>query len=139
MKTLFRFFLIVSFILPLTAIAAFASSEIPVYTEQKTSFIITPEQPEFIIKLKSNPTTGYSWFLREYHSRYLEPIKHRFLRPENSKMIMGAPGYELWTFKVKPAAFVVPLRTSFVFNYLRPWEKRDPITKLVFWISTKGR
>ncbi|HSW70423.1 MAG TPA: protease inhibitor I42 family protein [Gammaproteobacteria bacterium] len=136
MKNLFLIFLITTLFLPLSLFAT-ENAELPIYTEQQTSFLITAEQPQFIIKLKSNPTTGYSWFLKKYASRYLQALAHRFQGPDTK--MLGAPGYELWTFKMKPAAFVVPLRTSLSFAYLRPWEKNEPSPSLVFWISTKGK
>lgn len=112
--------------------------ELPVYTEQKTGVVVTAEQPEFSIKLKSNPTTGYSWFLREYHSRYLTPVKHVFQAPVNRKLV-GAPGFEVWTFRMKPEAFTVPLQTALRFIYARPWEKSGQSTAVVFWISTQEK
>src|SRR5688572_21925976 len=36
-----------------------------VHTVDKTSFVITADTPEFILKLKSNPTTGYTWVLSD--------------------------------------------------------------------------
>ncbi len=131
MKSRLSLFLIANLFLPLAAFAA----AIPVYTEQKTSIVATTSQPEFIIKLKSNPTTGYSWFLREYNANYLQPVKHRYQAAENRKLI-GASGYELWTFKMKPEAFNVPRQMPLRFVYARPWEKSEESTSLVFWIST---
>lgn len=134
MKKLIQLALILNLALPFSGFAA-EKTGIPVYTEQKTSVFATADQPEFIIKLKSNPTTGYSWFLREYNTHYLEPVKHEFKAAENRKLV-GAPGYEVWTFKLKPAAFAVPLQTTLRFVYARPWEKSGQTTGLVFWVST---
>ena len=92
-----------------------------VYSEDKTAFIINANQPEFSIKLKSNPTTGYSWFLRSYDGNLVKPVKHAFIPPTDTKLV-GAPGYEVWTFKMKPEAFEVPLQTVMRFVYARPWE-----------------
>lgn len=135
MKNLLSLLLGLSLTLPLVATATTEKPETPSYNEQKTSILVTADQPEFSIKLKANPTTGYSWFLRECNTRYLEPVKHSFQPPENKKLI-GAPGYELWTFKVKPEAFNVPHQTPLRFVYARPWEKSDQSTGIVFWVST---
>ncbi len=134
MKKIIQFTLILRLALPCTGFAA-AKSEIPVYTEQKTSVLATANQPKFIIKLKSNPTTGYSWFLKEYNTHYLEPVKHEFQAAENRQRV-GAPGYEVWTFKLKPAAFAVPLQTTLRFVYARPWEKSSQSTGVAFGVST---
>jgi predicted secreted protein len=37
---------------------------------------------------------------------------------------MGAPGYEKWTFRVKPAGFVVPHTTNITLVYARSWEEQ---------------
>lgn len=106
-----------------------------VYTEDKRAIMVTPETTQIVIKLKSNPTTGYSWFLREYTPSLIEPTKHVFEAPTDKKL-MGAPGYEIWTFRVKPAAFIVPQQTVIRFVYLRPWEMVDNATQAVFKVAT---
>lgn len=105
------------------------------YTEDKLNIAISPKQPEFTLRLKSNPTTGFSWFLREYDTNLITPIKHSFEKP--TKTLMGAPGYELWTFKVKPAGFVMPQQTAIRLTYARPWESSDSATQIVYYIFTR--
>lgn len=112
------------------------AAEIPTYTEAKTAFIVSADQDEFIIKLKSNPTTGYSWFLRDYDGALIQPLKHKYIASTDRKL-MGASGYELWTFKVKPAGFNVPKITSLRFTYARPWESEDNANQMTFRITTK--
>jgi inhibitor of cysteine peptidase len=106
-----------------------------IYSEDKQNILVTGGQREFTLKLKSNPTTGYSWFLREYDSQLLTPVKHRFQKPTDEKL-MGAPGYEFWTFRVKPAGFVVPQQTILRMVYTRPWQGSDGSTQIVFRLST---
>ena len=108
-------------------------SEPNIYTEDKLNVIVTKDQPQFIIHLKSNPTTGYNWFLREYDAKLIIPIKHRYEAPNNR--MVGASGYDVWTFSVKPAAFIVPQMTQLRFIYTRPWETQDQVKQLVFKIS----
>src|SRR5579883_3052977 len=108
-----------------------------IYTEDKLNIIATPQSPEFIIKLKSNPTTGYSWFLREYDANLITPIKHSFIKPTQD--LMGAPGFESWTFKVKPIAFAVPQQTVMRFIYARPWQGSESSTQIVFHVTTQGK
>jgi inhibitor of cysteine peptidase len=91
-----------------------------VYDESKTSITVLKSQPVFILKLASNPTTGYVWLLNNYDKSLIVPVKHEYQAP-NSKL-MGAPGMDLWTFRVKPDAFIVPQRTSIHMSYARPWE-----------------
>jgi inhibitor of cysteine peptidase len=108
-----------------------------IYTEDKQNISVTPDKPSFVIKLKSNPTTGYSWFLREYNPSIVTPVKHTFQPPEKS--LIGAPGYELWTFRVKPAAFSVPQITTIRMTYARPWQSGDSSTQIVFHVTTMGK
>jgi inhibitor of cysteine peptidase len=109
--------------------------ELPVYLQEKPAVMISSAKNEFIIKLKSNPTTGYSWFLREYNPNLIEAVKHKF-EATMDKKLMGAPGYELWTFRSKPAAFIVPQQTTIRFVYARPWESADNSTQVVFKVTT---
>lgn len=105
-----------------------------VYTEDKSSVTVNASQPVFMIKLKSNPTTGYTWFLREYDTSLIMPVKHSYQAPQTNSM--GASGYELWTFRVKPAGFVVPQQTIMRMVYARPWQGSDGSTQLVFRVTT---
>lgn len=108
-----------------------------VFSQDKAIAVVTPTQSTFVIQLKSNPTTGYSWFLREYNDNLLTPVKHTFIAPKDKKL-MGAPGMEEWTFKAKPAAFVVPQETTIRFVYTRPWEQSDNTTQMIFKVITRG-
>ncbi|RDI48738.1 hypothetical protein AQULUS_08980 [Aquicella lusitana] len=108
-----------------------------VYTEDKQNITVDRAHPEFTIKLKSNPTTGYAWFLREYDANLISPVKHSFQKPEQN--LMGAPGYEIWTFRVKPQGFLVPQQTTIRMIYARPWQGADSSTQLVFRVTTQGK
>lgn len=107
-----------------------------VYTEDKPNILVSSAYPDFSIKLKSNPTTGFTWFLREYDANLITPTKHSFIKPEQN--LMGAPGYEVWQFHVKPAAFAVPHQTNIRMVYARPWQS-DSSTQVVFRVSTVGK
>lgn len=104
------------------------------YSEDKPNIVVTADKPTFTIKLKSNPTTGYSWFLRDYEIHFLTPINHHFEKSNDN--FMGAPGYEYWTFRVKPEAFIVPSQTIIRMVYTRPWQSSDSATQLAFHVTT---
>src|SRR3990167_9939563 len=95
-------------------------AETTVYTEDKPAILLTPAQPEFVIKLKSNATTGYSWFLRKYDPHFVQPVKHVY--QASTSQLVGSPGFELWTFRAKPTAFIVPQVSAIYFIYARPCE-----------------
>lgn len=124
-------FSLLFFAKPLTA----AESGLPVNTETQSRISVTSAQPEFIIKLTSNPTTGYIWQLREYDKSKISPLTHRYVAPTTK--LMGASGYELWKFRAKPAAFAEPHVTSIKFDYVRPWEPEN-VAKQAEYIVTSN-
>lgn len=105
------------------------------YTEDKNSVTIVSDIPEFTIRLKSNPSTGYSWFLQKYNNDLIQPVRHTY-EPAADKKLVGAPGSEVWVFRMKPAAFTVPQETNMHFVYVRPWDVKDQPQALEFHIST---
>jgi len=94
------------------------------FTDPLKSIIVEKSNPVFSIVIQSNPTTGYSWLLKSYDATLISPIGHKFYPPTNKKL-MGAPGYEKWTFRVKSSGFVVPQTTSITLIYARSWEMQD--------------
>lgn len=96
-------------------------------TDPSKPIIVNRSNPTFTIIVKSNPTTGYSWTIKNYDPNLISPVSHKFIPPENNKL-MGAPGYEEWTFKIQPANFITSQTTNIVLAYMRPWEKQDLLT-----------
>lgn len=94
-----------------------------------TAAAVFPEKPgqvnamvnkTFIIKLISNPTTGYGWQLQEpLDKQMLKLVRSDFQRPRSN--LVGAPGKEIWTFKA-----LKPGKTTIRMKYVRPWEKGLP-------------
>lgn len=100
---------------------------------EKPNIVVSADRPSFTLKLKSNPTTGFSWFLRDENTDFIVVQKHTFQKPDSK--LAGAPGFELWTFKLKPSAFIVPRQLTLRLVYTRPWVN-DNVTQDVFTIST---
>jgi inhibitor of cysteine peptidase len=127
---------VVSLLCGLAIQSVMAAQAPTVYTQDKQAISVSDNNPEFVIQLKSNATTGYSWFLRDYDAKLIQPIKHVYEAPANKKL-MGAPGLEVWTFKAKPAAFAVPQQTMIRFVYTRPWDAdSSQSTQLVYSVTT---
>lgn len=129
-------FLMVSF----GAIVGFArmsaNASMPAYDEEQLHISVGSNQPGFIIKLKSNPTTGYSWSLKSFDKTLLESTHHQFIAAKTK--LIGAPGFEEWTFNVLPAAFGKKRHTTLTFVYARSWEKEPKDTStLSFGIEIK--
>ena len=118
----FKIFLLFAIII--FPFSAFADNSTPVFSSPKNKIIVTPEQPEFTIILKSNPTTGFSWKIATIDSSMFTNLGHQYIAP-NTK-VMGAPGYEVWKFKaIYPTthAFAVNQVGHVVMEYKRPWTK----------------
>jgi predicted secreted protein len=105
-----------------------------VYTEKQQNITVTASHPEFTLKLKSNPSTGYSWSLGEYDAKLITPLKHNY--HQSTSALIGASGFERWTFRVKPQAFAVPQQTNIAMVYARPWQKKETSTPLIFHVTT---
>ena len=95
-----------------------------VFTDSLKTIVVKKSKPVFSIILQSNPTTGYSWSLKNYDVSLILPVSNKFYPPTNKKLI-GAPGYEKWTFRVKPSGFTVPQLTNITLIYLRPWDEQS--------------
>ena len=96
---------------------------------------VKKSQPMFSIKLPSNRTTGYSWFVRKYDDQFITPVDHTYSSPSNGKP--GQGGQEMWTFKVKQAAFAVPTITDITMLYAQPWNINSDTTVKHFKIVTQ--
>jgi len=106
----------------LVAIVVQAENKV-IFTDPLKTIVVKESNPVFNIILQSNPSTGYSWSLKSYDSNLILPVDQKFYPPENKKLI-GASGYEKWTFRVKPGGFTVPQLTSITLIYLRPWDEQ---------------
>ena len=93
------------------------------FTDPTKAIVVKKSQPFFSVMVQANPTTGYSWSLKNYDANLITPIRHRFYPPKGKKLL-GVPGYEKWTFKMKPKAFVVSHLTSITLVSLRPWDNQ---------------
>lgn len=89
-------------------------------SEGEQSCISVKNPGEFSIRIKSNPTTGYSWGIQEIKPNDL--VKFLQIKTEEpaqgTQPKLGAPTYEIITFEaLKPGKVEISL------NYRRPWEK----------------
>ena len=87
---------------------------------------------QFMLRLVSNPTTGFSWFwVNDGSLSGVTPTAHRYIPP--STKLVGAPGMEEWTFKIDTKWRGVPQVLHVKMQYLRPWSK-EAKAPLVFTI-----
>ncbi|OGT22759.1 MAG: hypothetical protein A3C55_06110 [Gammaproteobacteria bacterium RIFCSPHIGHO2_02_FULL_42_13] len=80
----------------------------------------------YTVKLSSNATTGYAWFIKSYDSNLLVLQSHRYVAPKTLRV--GAGGYEIWVFApthALKAPHVIPV----TFVYARSWELKSGTAK----------
>jgi len=71
------------------------------------------------IKLRSNPTTGYSWALTDkLDEKVLKPNGNEYKVNDHPEGMVGVGGNDTWTFQALAAG-----KTEIVLGYARPWEK----------------
>ena len=76
----------------------------------------------FVIELKSNPTTGYSW-KADFDENFLSLVKSEYV-PDSPELI-GSGGVEKFTFtSLKQGT------TTITMNYKRPWEEASIETQV---------
>jgi len=100
----------------------------PHFTDPAKNITVQKPNQEFDIILKSNPTTGYSWELKKYDAKIIAKVQNKFYPPfRTDPQLVGAPGYEKWTFKVINQKLLSSSQeTSITMVYRRPWEKENP-------------
>jgi inhibitor of cysteine peptidase len=126
------FILVICYFSMLQYSYAYSSSD--TYDENSTNIVVTSGQPTFVIKLKSNPTTGYSWQLAKLDKNLIESVKHEYVAPQSG--LIGAGGFEYWTFRAKSAAFVESVQSVIAFEYVRPWEAKNAAATAKFMVKT---
>ncbi|CAN5384870.1 protease inhibitor I42 family protein [soil metagenome] len=104
------------------------------YEDPTKGITLTKKELTFTIKLASNPTTGYSWLLKKWDSKMIAAVKHTYQAPDTNRI--GAGGHELWTFKINPNAFTVPIVTNITLIYARPWSLKENNKEVTFSVVT---
>jgi len=131
---------LLSLLVPMISFAGKTSTtSLPAATKSPRSVapangVLTQEKPIYTLRLNSNPTTGFSWFMVDYPKKLVHVIKHQYVSPKSK--LVGAGGYELWTFQATKAALAFPQVVKIVMMYARPWEINDQSTTQSFYITT---
>ncbi len=96
---------------------------------QNKAIMLDPKAKEFTIKLASNPTTGYSWYLAQYDKTLFQLQSRTYIPSKQGQP--GAGGYEVWRFNIQPTAFIAPRISTIEFTYVRPWDLASKTTHSV--------
>ncbi|MBU0744227.1 MAG: protease inhibitor I42 family protein [Gammaproteobacteria bacterium] len=126
MKNRMRFLWLIALLLPIVVQAQVENGAI--FTDSANVITVQQSNPVFDITLKSNPSTGYSWMLKSYDENLISQAGHAFYPPSSSNdkpVMVGKPGYEKWTFKIKPESFSKSRTTKITMVYKRSWEDQE--------------
>ncbi|GAG73070.1 unnamed protein product [marine sediment metagenome] len=83
------------------------------------------------IKLESNPTTGYEWILGgETDTSVVSLFDSKFVQTEKEEELVGAGGYEIFTFKAENSG-----QTEIILTYKRSWEEEELKEEFLFKIN----
>lgn len=88
--------------------------------ESAQSMNLRVNQP-LILRLPSNPSTGYSWTLPVAPQLLRVEGKPGFEEANTAPGVVGAGGQEVWTLRALTAG-----EETLRFEYRRPWEKDAP-------------
>ena len=112
----------------LIGITAFAGSQ----SKKGATIALKKGQNTFAIKLSSNPTTGYRWYLgRCAHG--IQPMTATYTAYKGK--LIGAPGSVVWQFKVRPDIVNVPRVMKVQLVYMRAWDHSSAMKK-TYWVVT---
>ncbi|KTC74704.1 secreted protein [Legionella birminghamensis] len=119
----------------LPGLLLFSSCYAAVYDSPEMAMTVDSSQSRFVISLPSNPTTGYSWTLKNYNSNLFKLLSSQF-HPLKPKLI-GSGGKTVFVFQVLKGV-KLPVRSTFEFFYARPWEPENGRTQKVRVNFQKG-
>ncbi|MFA5097901.1 MAG: protease inhibitor I42 family protein [Candidatus Margulisiibacteriota bacterium] len=88
--------------------------------ENRPDLIQTKPYSSFSIRLRSNPTTGYSWKISKISDKRIVKASASRYEPDRP-VLSGSGGQEIWSFKA-----LRPGKARIEMSYQRPWEKGVP-------------
>lgn len=104
------------------------------YSPADKEIKVTVSSPVVRVRLISNPSTGYQWYLIKYNSMLMLAPRSYYI-PAKSGMV-GAPGYTVWRFQFKKSAFVHQQKTQVILEYKRPWEKIEGRRQIIHFVMS---
>jgi len=99
------------------------STKGPITPKDGETVEVTANRP-FTVRLESNPTTGYSWAVKQIHGT-VKFVESKYVAPKHDRA--GAPGEQVLTFAAGP---VGTSKVSLV--YERPFAPGEPGQSLGF-------
>jgi predicted secreted protein len=102
--------------------------------DAQRTLALNPGQ-ELVVRLASNPTTGYRWTLGEAPMTALAlSATPAYKQDAGAKGLMGAGGVETWRFLA-----IAPGRAKLALEYRRPWEHdTSPAETIAFDVQVRS-
>jgi len=109
---------------PLLAAAALAGAPVTLTTADNGRTVPVHRGAVVVVKLASNPTTGFGWHLvKPLDPRVLRLVSHRYA-PSSTSPPLGAGGFETWRFVARGAG-----RARLALAYFRSWEPKNVVRR----------
>lgn len=96
---------------------ALAQAPVVVEAAGRSAVVLRPGQ-ELVVRLRSNPSTGFGWRLARGAAVLAPAGAAAFEADADAQGRVGAGGIETWRFRAVAAG-----RDTLRFEYRRPWEK----------------
>jgi len=104
----------------------------PIYSDPGTVITVSSGSPVFTITQPANPTTGYSWSIKNYDSSLLKLIAVDYRGFSTSAQMPGSGGNEVFVFQAQPQAFTTQGSTQITLVYARSFAPQDNPKTVVF-------
>lgn len=104
----------------------------PIYNNPDKVIVVDKFHSQFEIMQNANPTTGYSWTIKDYDKNLLNLVSSHYLTSKSQ--LAGAGGRMVWIFQATPEAFRqgVDAETKIQLTYARSWSPNDHPTNVEF-------
>lgn len=78
---------------------------------------------QLTLRLKSNPTTGYMWYVHPHSTPLLKLLHQAQIGPvgPSTRQSLGRPGLQVFTFEARRSG-----EGDLLLHYVRSWEKPTP-------------
>ncbi len=109
------------------------------FSDPAKAITVTADDSHFRIRLASNPTTGYRWYLKPWSTPWLKVISQSSTPGDDNRP--GSSGSETWEFELSPSAFNASFLLPIEFISLRSWDLKDLASakSTVFYVSTEAK
>jgi C1A family cysteine protease len=127
-------FLFLTFFFTMGLLAENPTNFFMVRSDQANQTITYPQDQILVIELECNPSTGYSWLIKDLDRNVLQSVGEPEFKSINKKSGPGTPWLTQFKFIGISAG-----STSLQLEYCRPWEKeKRPLKTLTYQIQTMG-